>query len=661
LRWPPVAAIFILLGIALPLLGYPLAILPREWATQRFDFYFPWTALAVAVLLLGVAIQRTSRLPFSGEAGWFAAARCASHDLRNKLKLELQHRHAPEARARWSSSFGLFLSSCSKADLLLAAPVAVLVSQLVSALSAGPSAGQVDALLRTATNIFLCLAAARLLTARWLRPVAVAWAVAAAVEAVVMLLQAVLHAEPVGMAGNRNFAACFLAMSLPIGVAGAMTWDRSRRREEAAAPHTATFPPPHAGGYERSIAWCIAASYGVLLLAAIMVSESRGAALSLLLVAAGGWLMRARGTRRWALAGAVVIVAAGLALLPPVRTAAGHLWNTDVRPMIWLGSARAVADAPLAGHGPGSFARVYPAHRPPEYFDRPKCARVTDHAHNEFLEIAVETGALGVLAFLALLGVTALAARRAIARGDGSLRPVAVGVTMGWGVLVLQNLVDINLFMPPNDALFWLMTGWLLCASRAGSDNTTAERTFAWHPAARLAAGAAGLLVLAVGVIQEARANWFFREGAVARTAGDERRALDCFTRVVHMDPERMEAWRQAGLAAHRLGDLDAAVAAFRRAHALMPDYADLNGELGALLAMKRDFAGAAQLLTRATRLFPRDPANFVKLALVRLSLNEPEAARRAFEEAKQLDPNHELVRWADKKFSQPEDSRRAP
>ena len=460
---------------------------------------------------------------------------------------------------------------------------------------------------------------------------AVAWALAAAVEAAVMLLQAVLRVEPVGMAGNRNFAACFLAMSLPIGVACAMS----------------------PGGDRRYIGRWVAASYATLLLAAMMVSESRGAALALLLVAAGWQLMRWHGARRWLPAGVAVVAAVGLALLPSVRTTTKHLWNTDVRPMIWLGSARAVADAPLAGHGPGSFARVYPAHRPPEYFDRPKCARATDHAHNEFLEIAVETGALGVLAFLALLMVTALAARRTIGRGDASLRPVAIGVTMGWGVLVLQNLVDINLFMPPNDMLFWLMTGWLMSASRASGSNA-AERAVSANPVARLAAGAAGALVLAVGVAQPARANWLFREGAVARTAGDERRALGCFLRVVQTDPDRMEAWRQAGLAAHNLGDLNLAVAAFRRAHELMPDYADLNGELGSLLAMKGDYAGAAPLLTRATELFPRDPANFVKLALVRLSLKEPEAARRAFEEAKRLDPDHPLVRSMGKNFRQP-------
>ena len=103
-----------------------------------------------------------------------------------------------------------------------------------------------------------------------------------------MMLQAVSHAEPVGMAGNRNFAACFLALSLPIGVACAMTW----------------------GGDRRPFARWIAASYSMLLLAAILVSDSRGAVLALVLVTAGAWLSRRSRRTRWVTMSAGILVAA---------------------------------------------------------------------------------------------------------------------------------------------------------------------------------------------------------------------------------------------------------------------------------------------------------------------------------------------------------------
>ena len=570
--------IFVALVVVLPLLSYPLAILPRECATHRFDFHFPWTALAAA-FVLGVAVWRTESLRLSSSVKWLAAAL-----------------------------------------------LAVLASQTVSALLSLREAGRFEFLFRSGSGVLICLAGALLLDSRRLKHVAIAWTLAATVEAGVMLLQTVWRVEPVGLAGNRNFAACFLAMSLPIGVACAAAFGRQ---------------------------WMLAAAYAMLLLAALMVSESRGAAMALVVVSLGWMLARLDGTKRWLLAGATIAVAAGLALLPPTQTAAKRLWNSDVRPMIWLGAARTIGDAPIIGHGPGTFVQVYPAHRPPEYFDRPKSALVTDHAHNEFLEIAVETGALGVAAFVALLAVAAGAARKAVRNGrDDQLRVLAVGVTLGWSVLLAQNLVDINLFMPPNESLFWLMIGWLAAASAAADAGGLTDKVFPLRPVARLVAGVVAALVLAFGVAKPAYANWIFRQGAVAQAAGDERRAFECFLRVVEVEPARVEAWRRVGLAAFKLEKLDAAVAAFRSAHRLMPDYADLNGELGSLLAMKGDYAEAAKLLTRATELYPRDAKNFAKLALARLSLKEPEAARRAFEEAKRLDPNNQLVRFVEKNFN---------
>lgn len=567
--------IFVALAVLLPLLSYPLAVLPREFVTHRFDFHFPWTALAAA-LLLGVVAWRAESLRLSTSAKWLAAAL-----------------------------------------------LAVLASQTVSTLFSVREAGLFEFLFRSGTGLLICLGAALLLDVRRLKQVVIAWTLAATVEAGVMLLQTVWRVEPVGLAGNRNFAACFLAMSLPIGVACAAAFGRQ---------------------------WMLAAAYAMLLLAALMVSESRGAALALAIMFLGWLLVRLDGMKRWLLAGAAMVVAAGLALSPATQTAVKHYWSTDVRPVIWLGAARTFADAPLVGHGPGTLVQVYPSHRPPEYFDRPKSALLTDHAHNEFLEIAVETGALGVVVFIALLAVVAGAARNAVRKGrDEQLRVLAVGVTMGWGVLLLQNLVDINLFMPPNESLFWLMVGWIAAAAKPES---SAKKTFSLPPMARLATGVVAALLLAFGVAKPAYANWTFRQGAVAQAAGDERRAFDCFLRVTALNPARVEAWRRVGLAAFKLEKLDAAVTAFRAAHRLMPDYADLNGELGSLLAIKGEHAEAAKLFARATELYPRDAKNFVKLALARLSLKEPEAARRAFEEAKRLEPNNPLVRFVEKNFN---------
>ena len=90
-----------------------------------------------------------------------------------------------------------------------------------------------------------------------------------------------------------------------------------------------------------------------------------------------------------------------------------HLWNIE---------ARAIADAPLAGSGPGTFAGSYGTFQE-LYFrsgDRPeKIVRVAgcpEHAFNEYLGAGMECGVLGLLfsGLAPAVAVTALIRRRSI-------------------------------------------------------------------------------------------------------------------------------------------------------------------------------------------------------------------------------------------------------
>ncbi len=113
----------------------------------------------------------------------------------------------------------------------------------------------------------------------------------------------------------------------------------------------------------------------------------------------------------------------------------------------WVAAQRMWALAPWLGVGPGNYAQVYPQVRLPQWED------ALGHAHNIYLNVAAETGLIGLAAYLALM-VTALVfvwqqlrAAGQIATTDGRWRAaLMVGVL---GVLVhlcVHNLVD-NLFV----------------------------------------------------------------------------------------------------------------------------------------------------------------------------------------------------------------------
>ncbi|MEG1880576.1 MAG: O-antigen ligase family protein, partial [Oscillospiraceae bacterium] len=73
--------------------------------------------------------------------------------------------------------------------------------------------------------------------------------------------------------------------------------------------------------------------------------------------------------------------------------------STSYRVFIWIGTLAMMKDYWLSGIGMGSdaFSAVYPFYS--------YNAIVAPHAHNLFLQILVESGAVGILAFLAILFV----------------------------------------------------------------------------------------------------------------------------------------------------------------------------------------------------------------------------------------------------------------
>jgi O-antigen ligase len=111
--------------------------------------------------------------------------------------------------------------------------------------------------------------------------------------------------------------------------------------------------------------------------------------------------------RRWAIslaliAGFVVFVLA-IATLPPIKARFAALWTTQAhswmfRWLIWKATLAASFVRPLTGFGAGTFEWVYPQFATVSY---------TRHAHSGFLQVAMESGWLG-LTFLLLCFASAL-------------------------------------------------------------------------------------------------------------------------------------------------------------------------------------------------------------------------------------------------------------
>jgi putative inorganic carbon (hco3(-)) transporter len=125
-------------------------------------------------------------------------------------------------------------------------------------------------------------------------------------------------------------------------------------------------------------------------------------------------------------------------------------------------------DYPAFGSGLGSFPVVFPRYSGPGTFES------YTHAHNDYLELAAETGLAGVglLGSMVLLSFGA-ALRAQYLRQDPVMRGISFAAMMGILALMIHSSVDFNLQIPANALTFMLLLAfaWASLYCRDAADG----------------------------------------------------------------------------------------------------------------------------------------------------------------------------------------------
>jgi len=226
----------------------------------------------------------------------------------------------------------------------------------------------------------------------------------------------------------------------------------------------------HSGFSLEASVWRISAV--ALALASLLLSGSRAGLLSLAaeIVIAGIVLRRAGArsgqSRRLATAAALALVA-GVTLFAYVDPGwvgkkLGSVTYVNKTWADWAGDRKRMAadalrmwrDHPLLGVGLGDFETAYP-----RYQSLPTDMWI-DHAHNDYVEAAAETGLVGALLILSAL---ALFFRLAFRDWGHPFRSqvawIRWGAAIGCCGLLVHSLGDFNLHIPANAAWFAVLAG----------------------------------------------------------------------------------------------------------------------------------------------------------------------------------------------------------
>lgn len=155
-----------------------------------------------------------------------------------------------------------------------------------------------------------------------------------------------------------------------------------------------------------------------------------------------------------AVLGALALLVGGtLAFLANSSTRPGWLFRSSLSPRedAWHAGWHIFLDHPLVGAGPNSFGLLYPQYARGDFLV------YTQHAHNGFLQLADDTGLLGLGALVVLAVAVVFALYRTWSQGDVEQRLLAVacgGALLGFSV---HNQLDAgNIWKGPAVALAFL-------------------------------------------------------------------------------------------------------------------------------------------------------------------------------------------------------------
>ena len=136
------------------------------------------------------------------------------------------------------------------------------------------------------------------------------------------------------------------------------------------------------------------------------------------------------------------------------------LCNTD-RISIYKNAANMIKHHPIIGVGVNTFSINYQRYKLPE----PDDCRTGDsmYAHNNFLQIAGETGLLGLIAFFWVLIAIFKAAISCYKRAkDEFLKVVSLSITCSLAAFLINGLTETSLYYKRVSVIFWFIVGLVL-------------------------------------------------------------------------------------------------------------------------------------------------------------------------------------------------------
>lgn len=406
--------------------------------------------------------------------------------------------------------------------------------------------------------------------------------------------------------------------------------------------------------FARQRLWLVilVALLAVTSLGLMLVVATRGSFLGIVagaVVIAPLWLRRAGLSRqvlaRFALASGVAAIA--LAVVLVATPLGGRLLDIGRgvglrdRVLLYESAFQIFLDHPVFGVGFENFAVAYPRYQQAEWFGVAGMNTTNTSAHNWVLHVAATTGAVGLLANLALLVAFAIHAWRRARDADGAGVIVALAA--------IAAFYGSGLVLPGAQSIQWIP--WVCIGVALASElRHGAARALTVLPPLRLPGIVqlvivVGLASVAFGQLGSLQANRAAKIAEVALSAANASRAVDMARTATTVDPGRAVYWNDLGRSLELVPDLAGARTAYRQATSRSPYTPAFWWNLG---RMEQEFAkqnepgardAAYEAMRRAIATDPQNPDTFDRFGRIQFALGDYTGAIASEQQAIALFP----------------------
>lgn len=306
------------------------------------------------------------------------------------------------------------------------------------------------------------------------------------------------------------------------------------------------------------------------------------------------------------LAGAIAFVVVAPSRAGELISLTGATWSG--RAQLWHDAQALLGDYRYTGSGLGSTMMVYSTYYLLLHVG------YTSHMHNLYLEIAVQQGLPGLIAFLCLSAGLAAMLIAAMTEGPRGRRRLAAGALAALIAILVHGMVDAGLYASRLVPLLFLplLVAWPIRLRRRADDPT------AWGRLSFAGAVLPLALVVLPLLLPGSRAGFQANLGAVEQTVAelslydwpayplqdelrrngdaDLSRAEARYRASLVLDPDNVTAHQRLGQIALARGEIDAAREHLEAAYAASPERKSVRQLLGEVVAIQDDPVRAADL-----------------------------------------------------------------